>query len=267
MTVSLSALLCSSIPLLSPQACQNPVVCHSLKIWSVPKTLWASLHVGLFPCHSSSLLDNAFSLWQKYGVLHIKMPHRDGIFMSFDQVREKFSLPAHNFIRYLQVRHFIKNHFTQFPSIPPKSPLDSILETPSEVKGTVSWLYTTIFEMEDSSLPIIKDQLKKDMDTNITEEQWYDILQRIQFSSWLIQFKIAHSHNHMSKVKLSKIFPDVNPICDRCKQAPATLSHKFWSCPRITAFWSSSLFSSLFSSFWSYHSPMPLHWTLWCINK
>jgi len=92
----------------------------------------------LFP---ASLLDNAFHLWQKNGVLNIKMLYRDGIFMSFDQVREEFSLPAHNFFRYLQVRHFIKNHFIQFPSIPPKSPLDFILESPPEVKGTVSLQY------------------------------------------------------------------------------------------------------------------------------
>ena len=42
----------------------------------------------------------------------------------------------------------------------------------------------------------------------------------------------------MSKVKLSKIFPDVSPICDR-KQAPATLYHIFWSCSGLTAFWAS----------------------------
>ena len=54
----------------------------------------------------------------------------------------------------------------------------------------------------------------------------------------LIQFKIVH-RLHMSKTKLSKIFPGVDPICDRCKQAPATLYHTFWSCSRLTAFWSS----------------------------
>lgn len=119
--VSLLALLCSSIPLPSPQACQNPVVCYSLKIWCQFRKHYglASMSVyspvtanHLFP---ASLLDDAFNLWQKNRVLNIEMLYRDGIFMSFDQVREKFSLPAHNFFRYLQVRHFIKNHFTRFP--------------------------------------------------------------------------------------------------------------------------------------------------------
>ena len=149
--------------------------------------------------------------------------------MSFDQVRQEFSLPAHHFFRYLQVRHFIQNRFTQFPSPPPKSPLDSILETPPEVKGTVSRLYTIIFELEGSSMSIIKENWEKDMDADITEDQWSNIVQKIHSTSIcarhsLIQFKIVH-RLHMSKVKLSKIFPGVNPIGDRCKQAPATLYH------------------------------------------
>lgn len=53
------------------------------------------------------------------------------------------------------------------------------------------------------------------------------LLQFVQDS--LIQFRIVH-RLHMSKVKLSKIYPEVDPICDRCRQAPATLFHTFWSC-------------------------------------
>ena len=194
----------------------------------------------LFP---ASLLDKTFTQWLKNGVLNIKLLYKGGVFMSFDQVRQEFSLPTSNFFRYLQVRHFIQNHLTQFPSLPPKSPLDSILETSPEVRGTVSRLYTAIFEMGGSSLSIMKENWEKDMGTNITEDQWSDIIQRIHSSSIcarhsLIQFKIVH-RLHMSKTKLSKIFPGVDPICDRCKQAPATLYHTFWSCSRLTAFWSS----------------------------
>ena len=193
----------------------------------------------LFPAS----LDNTFTRWVKNGS-KIKMLYKDGVFMSFDQVRQEFSLPTSNFFRYLQVRHFIQNHITPISSLPPKSSLDSILETPPEAKGTLSRLYAAIFEMERCSLSIIKERnWEKDMDANITESQWSDIIQRIHSSSIcarhsLIQFKIVH-RLHMSKVKLSKIFPGVDPICNRCKQAPATLYHTFWSCSSLTAFWSS----------------------------
>lgn len=101
--ISLSALLCSSIPLHPPQSCQNPVVLHSLKIWSqfhkhyglVSMSIFAPVMANhLFP---ASLLDNAFIQWFKNGVLNIKTLYKDSIFMSFDQVRQTFALPAHSF--------------------------------------------------------------------------------------------------------------------------------------------------------------------------
>lgn len=42
------------------------------------------------------------------------------------------------------------------------------------------------------------------------------------------------------KSDLSKIRTDLDPpTCDQCKQAPATLFHMFWTCPRLYNFWQS----------------------------
>lgn len=69
--------------------------------------------------------------------------------MSFDQIRKWFALLAH-FFHYLQIG--TSYEITQFPSLPPKYSLDLILEIKPEVKGTISRLYTAIFDMEDLSL-------------------------------------------------------------------------------------------------------------------
>ncbi len=34
------------------------------------------------------------------------------------------------------------------------------------------------------------------------------------------------------------MYSDVDPICDRCRQAPATLAHMFWFCPTPPGYWS-----------------------------
>lgn len=134
--ISLSALLCSSVPLPSPQTCQNPIVLHSLKIWSqfrkhyglVSMSVYSPMTANhLFP---ASLQGNAFIQCLKNGMLILKMLCKDGVFMSHNQVRHEFSLTTSNFFRYLQVRHFIQNHLTQFPSLPPKSPLESLKPHP-----------------------------------------------------------------------------------------------------------------------------------------
>ena len=54
----------------------------------------------------------------------------------------------------------------------------------------------------------------------------------------VVQFKVAH-RLHWSKARLSWINSDVDPTCDRCIQAPATLLHMFWTCPRLFTFWQS----------------------------
>ncbi len=52
-----------------------------------------------------------------------------------------------------------------------------------------------------------------------------------------IQYKILH-RTHWTKVKLSQIYSDVDPFCDLCRQAPATLAHMFWFCPTLYGYWS-----------------------------
>jgi len=51
----------------------------------------------------------------------------------------------------------------------------------------------------------------------------------------LIQFKVMH-RLHFSNDKLHQIFP-VSPTCDRCKSAEGSLTHLFWTCPKLYEFW------------------------------
>lgn len=103
--------------------------------------------------------------------------------MSFDQIKNEFASPRHHFFHYLQVRHFIQSQFTGFPALLPETSLDSILETKPEVKGILSKLYSAIFDMEDSSLAIIKENWEKHLETDISEVQWSKILKCIHSSS------------------------------------------------------------------------------------
>ena len=54
----------------------------------------------------------------------------------------------------------------------------------------------------------------------------------------VVQFKIVH-HLHLTKDRLSKINMGIDPTCDWCRQAPATLLHMFWLCPKLHTFWQS----------------------------
>lgn len=88
------------------------------------------------------------------------------------------------------------------------------------------------------SVPVLTIQSlwEQDLGKEITQDFWEDILFRVHSSSisaghTLVQCKVLH-HTHWWKLALSKIYPDADPVCDRCKQAHASLM--LWSCPCLT---------------------------------
>lgn len=89
---------------------------------------------------------------------------------------------------------------------------------------------------------------EQDLGATLPNNLWNAALERVHSSSsssryWLIQFKIVH-RVHFTKAKLAKIYPSINPACDRCKQAPATLIHMFWTCSALRRLWR-AIFNSL----------------------
>ena len=76
----------------------------------------------------------------------------------------------------------------------------------------------------------------------ISDEIWDSALHRVHSSSicakhGVIQCKIVH-RVHWTRVKLSQFFTDVDPTCERCHLAPASLAHTLWFCPSLYGYWS-----------------------------
>lgn len=114
---------------------------------------------------------------------------------------------------------------------------------------------------DTSSLSKIKLDWESDLNHVFSDEEWSKALRRIHTSSIcarhsLIQFKLLH-RIYWTKLKLSKINPEIDPICDRCRQAPATLYHTFWLCPELISFWT-SIFKSISDVFRLKVEPCPL---------
>ena len=129
------------------------------------------------------------------------------------------------FFIYLHVRSFIRN-------------LDSFLISFPTIKAAISCLYNLIYSLQLTLQHKIKTQREEDLGEEISEELWDAILHRVGLH-WvhsssicarhgLTQCKILH-HTHLTWVRLSKIYNDVDPMCIRCHQAPATHVHMFWS--------------------------------------
>ena len=101
--------------------------------------------------------------------------------------------------------------------------------------------YSLLNSFNLEPLTSLKNKWEGDLGTEISDEVWEEALDRIHSSSIcqrhkIIQFKVTH-RLHWAKEKLSKFVPDMDPICDRCRQDQATLAHAFWFCPKLHTYW------------------------------
>ena len=102
--------------------------------------------------------------------------------------------------------------------------------------------------LQTASLDALREAWQADLNLQITDTEWTDIFTKIHSSSicarhGLLQFKVAH-RLHLSKARIAKMYPTIDDSCNRCNFSPATLAHTFWSCPRLSGYWS-SIFDAL----------------------
>lgn len=165
----------------------------------------------------------------------------DGQFASFQQVKVKFQIPNSHLFRYLQLRSFVSSSMSHYPSLPPPSLLDSIMELSPYSKGLIGKIYSIINSHNLEPLVKLKRKWEVELEIELSEDMWQSVLDNIHSSSIclkhrVIQFKVVH-RLHWSKVKLAKFKPNIDPNCDRCGIEPATLFHMFWACSKLKKFW------------------------------
>lgn len=186
------------------------------------------------------MTDSSFGAWLRHGVSSFKDLFINGLFASFEEIAQRFNIPRSHFYRYLQIRSFISSDITQFPSQPPDTLLASINNVPSS-RRKIGSICSLLMRESMTNLNSLKNEWEKDLGIDISESIWSKMVQGIHKSSIcmkhaVMQFKIFH-RLHWTKVKLSQFTPNIDPMCDRCRQAQATLIHMFWECPKISTFW------------------------------
>ena len=248
---SLSALLCSKLPPQKPTSyySSNPIVIQSVKIWNQFRRSFElndfCLHAPIVRNHmfTPSISDGAFGVWRRGGILTVHDLYIDNVFASFEQLVNKYGIPRSHFFRYLQLRDFVQSQCAGFPISPSASLLDNIFRQGTDFKRLIGRIYELLNLYSSESLDNVKIKWEEDLGEQIPEDNWQEIIRRIHSSSIcqrhaVIQFKVVH-RLHWCKARLSKFRPDIDPLCDRCKQAPADLFHMFWSCPTLFDFWKS----------------------------
>lgn len=246
-SVSLPAIIGASLRLCRNLKLNNPIVHNSVKIYIQFRKHFDLQNMSLSsPITANtffypSVQDAAFHAWQRQGLKNFSDLYIGDKFASFEQLSAKYNLPSSSFFRYLQVRHFVSSSIPGFPNKPLNNIIDDMFSFSPTKKKAISTLLGKISNSNSSSIYTIKKAWEQDLQINISEEDWARVLRTIHSSSMcarhsLIQFKVVH-RAHLPKSKLAKIYTHIDPMCDRCKSAEATLIHMFWLCPQIQQYW------------------------------
>lgn len=245
--VSILALLGSPLPLPSGKWTDSPTVWHTMRVWAQFRRHFGFYDLSLFspvrfnPLFQPSLSDSTFQEWHRKGIEKFKDLFIGNTFASFAQLSGKFSLPNTHFFRYLQARHFLRSQMASFPEATTATAADMLLDLHPSRKGLISVIYNELMGIKQTPLDKIKTAWEQDLNFQLSNDVWDSILRLVNSTSLcarhcLLQFKVVH-RTHISKARLSRMYSDVDPLCDKCKRGEASLIHMFWTCPSLEKYW------------------------------
>lgn len=87
----------------------------------------------------------------------------------------------------------------------------------------------------------IASSWEQELGLQFVEGYWDKVIDRIHSSAScarlsLIQFKTVY-RLHFSTSRLSKIYPSIPDLCNRCNTSPCDLTHMFFACPSLQLYW------------------------------
>lgn len=108
------------------------------------------------------------------------------------------------------------------------------------LKKPLSKIYTILVDMRKDEM-ICQLKWEKDLDKQLAKQEWDRSCSYIQELSSNIEIREAYykirNHWYLTPSRLSKIYPESDPICWRCHQDVGYLAHTWGPCPNIKVFW------------------------------
>lgn len=132
------------MPLRKANYSNNPII-YTILIWKQLKKHFKLRNVSFLllqienPSFATSNLDGSFLAWKDLGICCVGDLYLEGVFASFQQLLEKYAFPQCDFIKYLQVRSYVRTHLPDFEGAGPDR-LDSCLKYSNWTKNNNNFL-------------------------------------------------------------------------------------------------------------------------------
>lgn len=187
-------------------------------------------------------LDQRFKQWIPNGLTAICTLIKNGNFMSFQEIKQKYDLSNQDHFRYLQIRDFFNKKIKRSVNLDKNPTIKSITETYNAKKfRIISTIYGHIMEARGNTTMYVKLKWQRELGVNISDDEWSYIWKTQQSTTssrvwrlhcWknLIRFfitpKIRNKHTSLPQ-----------PCWRSCGDVNTNHSHVFWLCPKIAKFW------------------------------
>lgn len=185
----------------------NPVPLRHLPLWENP----------IVP---PGIADSTLKAWASKGIKTLEDLYANDSLMSFELLSQTYNIPKHNFFKYLQVRHWVKEITPKtFPKIPTLSPFENVMfnKIVSSPRGIASVGYSTLsnnFKPFDNV--VLKQRWEGDLDCTYDPVEWEYIMERMQTTlistkHRQIQFNILHRTYYTPQKLHMLVRSQVNP--------------------------------------------------------
>ena len=232
----------------------DPITSFTLQTWfNVVKRLklekeskklrWVAYDTAFEP----GRLDQRFRSWSSKGITSYSKITEANKIQSFQFLKDAYDLEKTDFFRYLQLRHyFIQEISTCDSQTTPNNPIQLIAQT--YIKGTkkiVSKLYQGMLNCRKHSTEYIKEKWEKELNTQITAEQWINICETqyttTSSNTWR-EFCWKNITRYFITPKIKSKQLGIPQTCWRgCVDEEANHYHVFWGCSRIQGYWNDVL--------------------------
>uniref|UniRef100_A0A8C5H005 Reverse transcriptase n=1 Tax=Gouania willdenowi TaxID=441366 RepID=A0A8C5H005_GOUWI len=242
-----------TIPFINPDAWSkekkkvtNEWVKTTLSIWSnIRKTLNLSsslcrlihIHHNLeFPPSSG------FKNWAGKGLIMLDQMVERGSLMSFQQLQQRYDLPAQDFYKYLQVRnYFVKHNYITLLQTPPTNLEQFVIHV---IKGEINSRYIShaykLLQENTENTQDIKRKWELEMNIIIKDDDWERTLReghKITNSPSLKEFEWKTKIRFFRSPFVTSKFGGTSDRCWRGCVLVGDYTHVFWDCPKLTNYW------------------------------
>lgn len=222
----------------------NPILQCSRETWAkVHKLLHTPHHKQMY----SSIWNNPsikigrksvmWDTWLNKNVTRISDLYSNGLFQSFEELKQNFDLEKTDFWRYLQLRSCVMS--LKIPT-DDTNKLSCYFKLPGFLRSA-SGFYKIITDNIYGKSQHIRQIWERDLKTTIEEEAWEEIVKKVGWSvrdavNKFTQYKVIHRY-YYTPVKLHKMGLMRDNKCWKCKGDIGSYVHLLWDCPLVLPFW------------------------------